>query len=171
MKKIILIILLNICSLGFSQNNSSFEEKAFEFYQDSLLINENIQSKIFISKNLIDLSFDENYVGFYFVPGDCSKFKKFDIQNKVDWVFSNNYELDINKINQNKFKVKNGKTRKYPMLRIYTPFYFLEDKETIYVNVLQKLSKFKESYYTIAFDSSQNVKFWCKQEIIKTIVY
>jgi len=171
MKKSIFINLLMICSFGFSQNNLSFEQKAFEFYQDSLLINENIQSKIFISKYLIDLSYDENSVGLYFVPGDCLKFKKIDNQKEIDWVFSDDYKLDIDRIDQSKFKIKKRKTQKYPMLRIYTPFYFIEDKETIYINVLQKLSKFKESYYTIAFDSNKNVKFWCKSEIIKTIVY
>lgn len=168
MKKIILSIFLIISSFGFSQNDS-FEQIAFEFYQDSLLVNENIEGKIFISKYFTDLDFDESYVGLSHVPYDCEKIKKINNQKEIDWVFPDNYELDINRIDQSKFKIKKRKTRKYPMLKIYTPFYFLEDKETIYVKVFLKISRFEESNYTIAFDSNKNIKFWCQTNIIRVI--
>ena len=148
---------------SFSQNELPFfEQKAFDFYSNEILKQFPVKKKIYINTYFIDFQ-DTEYQ--YFVKPKCllisteldSLIKiELDVYNQFDFDSDKN-ELNLEKIDRKKFRIKKNKTNNYPRLRISSPYVYASN---YFVNI-HLINEFSDTIYHLEFDNNGNVMDWC----------
>ncbi|MEO5788082.1 hypothetical protein [Gelidibacter sp.] len=172
MKKVILLILMLNCGIGFAQKDFPFfEQIAFDFYRTKLLDSFPIQKKIkvFPYVNQFHTSGISNPICLGIDWKNNNQFQELDSYTKSQYnIDSNRYELDFRDLDKRKFKIKRNGNGNFPKLYISPPNTEGIGTDKIYVDI-NEAHKNKTVIYHFEFNKKGEIKDWCKEvnEIIR----
>jgi len=177
MKKIAITFMILGFNLGFSQVELPFfEQIAFDFYKDSIVIKYPSEKKIRIAKYAVDLH--PNY--YRFQADECLTGEFLDEKTNLQILSSyaekeTNFDfynqlMNYDGINKKQFRIRKSKTERYPYLRISKPYHKKNDFEAYFVNIIEYHKKWSIEYF-LRIDKNGKIIKWCRDKDIIVTQY
>ena len=176
LKRTVVILILLISELGFSQKNKPFfEQIAFDLYRTEIIDSFPVKKQIKVYKYAFDF---QPTLFWFFTPSCLSNIvwksndqflpiKEYtDSQQNID---SNRFELDFSDLDKKQFKIKKFGKGNYPKLFISPPYKETGNDERIFINIYEKHSEKKEVIYHLEFDKNGIIINWCRSKGLITV--